>query len=83
MAKRESLGQRIKRLRQAAGLTQEQLAVQSGVPVSSVRNWEQDHREPGLGPLYKVAKVLNVSMEELARCVVESDSPRKPHHRPK
>jgi transcriptional regulator with XRE-family HTH domain len=80
MANRETLGQRLQRLRLAAGLTQEQLAEGSGVPVWSLRNWEHDHRLPGLAPVYKLAKALGITMEELAVCAVEQES-RAPRRR--
>jgi transcriptional regulator with XRE-family HTH domain len=68
----ETLGQRLQRLRLAAGLTQEGLAQRAGVPVWSLRNWEHDHRLPGLVPVYKLAKALGVPMEQLAVCAVEA-----------
>ena len=77
MAIRETLGQKLQRLRLAAGLTQEGLAKRSKLPVWSLRNWEHDHRLPGLVPVYKLAKALGVQMEELAICAVEADSRRR------
>jgi transcriptional regulator with XRE-family HTH domain len=73
----ETLGQRLQRLRLAAGLTQEELAEKAGVPVWSLRNWEHDHRLPGLVPVYKLTQALGVRMEELAVCAVEQDGPDK------
>jgi transcriptional regulator with XRE-family HTH domain len=70
----ETLGQRLQRLRLAVGLTQEQLAEKSGLPVWSLRNWEHDHRLPGLVPVYRLSKALGVPMEELAICAVEQES---------
>lgn len=70
MAK-ETLGQRLQRLRQEAGLTQEQLAAKAGLSVHNVRNWEHDHRVPGLAAVYHLARSLGVAMEELAECVVK------------
>ncbi|MCI0465142.1 MAG: helix-turn-helix domain-containing protein [Gemmataceae bacterium] len=75
--KSETLGQRLQRLRLAAGLTQEQLAEKSGVPVWSLRNWEHDHRLPGLVPVYRLAKALGILMEELAVCAVEQQRKTK------
>ena len=68
MNEEDTLGQRLQRLRRAAGLTQEQLAERAELPVWSLRNWEHDHRLPGLIAVYKLAKTLGVSMEELAEC---------------
>jgi transcriptional regulator with XRE-family HTH domain len=81
MAEGETLGERLQRLRLAAGLTQEQLARRCGVPVSSLRNWEHDHRLPGLVPVYTLAKALGVMMEQLAVCAVEAEQPRRARRR--
>ena len=64
---RETLGERVARLRWAAGLTQEQLAA-AGESVSSLRNWEGDHRTPGLWAALQLARVLGVALEVLAEC---------------
>lgn len=74
MVTSETLGQRLRRLRQAASLTQEELALKAKVPVWSLRNWEHDHRLPSLVAAYKLAKALGVQMEELASCAAESKS---------
>lgn len=84
MAGSETLGQRLQRLRLAAGLTQEELAQKAEVPVWSLRNWEHDHRLPGLVPVYKLARALGVRMEELAVCAVKQErrdkaKPRRRH----
>lgn len=73
MAPGETLGQRLQRLRLAAGLTQEELASKAGVPVWSLRNWEHNHRLPGLVPTYRLARALAVPMEELAVCALATD----------
>jgi transcriptional regulator with XRE-family HTH domain len=90
MGKTESLGQRLQRLRLAAGLTQEGLAARAGLPVGSMRNWEHDHRRPGVAAVYRLARALGVPMEELAVCVVghsgrgkTSGSRRSPPKRPR
>jgi transcriptional regulator with XRE-family HTH domain len=63
MASKETLGTRIQSFRLAAGLTQEQLAARSELPVSSLRNWERDHRAPGVVALYRLAQALGLPME--------------------
>src|SRR5262245_45560946 len=68
----ETLGQILQRLRQAAGLTQEQLAAKAGLSVHNIRNWEHDHREPGLGAVYKLSRALGVPMEEFGEPAAES-----------
>jgi transcriptional regulator with XRE-family HTH domain len=70
MAK-ETLGERLQRLRQEAGLTQEQLAANASLSIHNIRNWEHDHRVPGLAAVYHLSRALGVPMEELAVCVVK------------
>lgn len=63
------MGKRLKRLRDEAGLSQEQLAQRAGVPVGSLRNYEQDRRVPRLDAAARLAKVLAVSLDTLAECL--------------
>jgi transcriptional regulator with XRE-family HTH domain len=81
MATSETLGRCLQRLRRAASLTQEELAHKAQVPVWSLRNWEHDHRLPGLVATYKVAKALGVLMEELASCAAQSIAVQRRKHR--
>jgi transcriptional regulator with XRE-family HTH domain len=41
-----TFGERLRELREKANMTQEQLAHASGVPLPSLRNYEQLHRDP-------------------------------------
>jgi transcriptional regulator with XRE-family HTH domain len=68
MAKKpgETMGKRLKRLREAAGLSQSQLAAAAGVPLGTLRNWEYDRREPLLGAAARLASALGVTLDELA-----------------
>jgi transcriptional regulator with XRE-family HTH domain len=61
-----AMGQQLKRLRAAAGLSQSQLARVAGVPVGTLKNWEQGRREPLLGAAARVARALKVSLDALA-----------------
>lgn len=65
---KETLGQRLQRMRRAAKLTQEQLAEQSGQSFGNLKNWERDYRTPGLWAALQLARVLGVPLEELAEC---------------
>lgn len=76
MNKTETLGQRLQRLRAAAGLTQSQLAERAEVAVSSLRNWEIDYREPGFRAVSRLAKALGVTAEVLADTVPVGESGR-------
>jgi transcriptional regulator with XRE-family HTH domain len=70
--KSETLGQKIQRLRTAAGYSQSQFAAASKVPIGTLRNWEQDRRIPALDAATRLARVLGVSLDELAVEPVES-----------
>jgi transcriptional regulator with XRE-family HTH domain len=60
------MGQHLKKLRAAAGLSQSQLARAAGVPVGTLKNWEQGRREPLLGAACKLADALGVGLDDLA-----------------
>ena len=73
-----SIGQRIRRCRQAAGFTQKQLAEAVGLTESAIRNYELDIRTPKEAQIAAIAKTLGVapaSLEDLgvasARDVLE------------
>jgi transcriptional regulator with XRE-family HTH domain len=55
-----AFGERLRELRQKAGLTQEQLAAQSGLSVWNIRNYEQSHREPYWSVVPRLAAALGV-----------------------
>ncbi|MBS2032494.1 MAG: helix-turn-helix transcriptional regulator [Deltaproteobacteria bacterium] len=59
------LGHNIKQLRDARGLTQQQMAKASGLPRATWTNLESGAANPTLGVLHKVALALQVSIEEL------------------
>lgn len=65
----ESMGARLKRLRKDAHLSQEQLADATGLPVGSIRNYEQGRRVPRLDAAARLAKALSVSLDTLAGSV--------------
>ena len=57
---------RLKRLREAVGLTQQDLAEQAEVSLSAVRQWERGDRTPNLEVACRLADALDVSLDELA-----------------
>jgi transcriptional regulator with XRE-family HTH domain len=68
----------LRRLRGEAGLTQDQLAEKSKVPIHSIRSLEQGQRIPGLVVAARLAKGLGVSLDALADCdEVKDDKPPK------
>ena len=60
-------GQKIKRLRLAAGYTQQDVADAVGVTVRTIISWEQGVRVPGGDKIAKLAKALRVSADELLK----------------
>jgi putative transcriptional regulator len=68
MGKKETLGQRLQRLRQSAKLTQTELAEKSGQSFGNLKNWERDYRTPGLWAALQLARALGVPLEALAEC---------------
>ncbi len=65
MSANETLGEKIKRARKAAGLTQKQLGDIVGVTRPAVGQWESDITSPGLSTLEVIAKALGISAQEL------------------
>ena len=55
----------LKRLREAAGLSQVQLALRLGVSQGTVANWERGFRVPQTGSLIKIANVLGCGVDAL------------------
>jgi transcriptional regulator with XRE-family HTH domain len=63
-----TFAERLHELREKAGLSQSELAKASGVPVWTVRGYEQGRREPLWNVLFKLAKALGVTCEAFADC---------------
>ena len=59
------LGQNIRKQRELAGLTQEQLADKLGYDRSTVAKWENGSKEPLAITVKNIADVLNVGIEIL------------------
>jgi transcriptional regulator with XRE-family HTH domain len=58
-----TFGERLKHFREAAGLSQPGLADLSGVPVGTIRDYEQERREPLLSTAEKLALALKQPLE--------------------
>jgi transcriptional regulator with XRE-family HTH domain len=63
------LGRRIKTLRKALGLTQEDLAFEVGMNRSYMGFIERGERNPSLAMLKKIAKALKISLSVLFQSV--------------
>ena len=74
----ENVGLIIKRLRQDASLTQEELAKRVGVSKQTINNYEHNRREPDLKMLYDLAAVFNVSVETFVSKAQSEPGPAGP-----
>ena len=61
-----SLGERIRKVREDLGLSQQQFADQLGVDRKTVGNWEADRNQPRYRDLMMISSVGNVSLQWLA-----------------
>ena len=59
------LNERIIQLRKDKGLTQEELASYMNIDTQLIVDWEKGELEPNASDLINLAKVLNVSLDEL------------------
>ena len=55
----------LKETRKQANLTQKQVSLHLGVVESCYANWEQGRTEPNIDMLRKLAKLFNVTIDEL------------------
>lgn len=62
-----SIGQKIKQLREAKGWSINQLGLYAGVTPSTIARMEKGESEPPISTLLRIAKALNVSLEELLK----------------
>lgn len=62
-------GEKLKELRGVAGISQVALADKSGVPVGTIRDYEQAKRTPLLSTAVKLARGLGESVAVFADCV--------------
>ena len=62
---RETVGQKICRVRQQKGMTQAELAEKCGRNLQQISDWENGRRNPKTSSLVTIAKALGVSIEKL------------------
>lgn len=60
----ETVGQRIKRLREERGVSMSALAWRAGISLPRLSNYESGKREPNLQGLSAIADALEVSLDE-------------------
>lgn len=60
-----SIGANIKKIREKNNLTQKELAKIVGVTDKAVSLWEQDRRDPRMGPMQKMSDYFGIKLSEL------------------
>src|SRR4051794_19771629 len=71
-----TFGEKLRQLREQAGMTQQALADASGLPLPSIRGYEQGQREPLWSVIFKLTRAMGVSCEAFAEC--DLDGPTTP-----
>ena len=61
-----TIGERIKNLRQAEGMTQEELAQKIGLKKQNISRYDNSPCEPNIRTAKKIADALGVTIEEMA-----------------
>lgn len=70
----ESFGIVLRELREAAGLTQEQLGFESELRRTFISLLELGQQQPSLTTVFKLASALGISASEMVRLVEEDQS---------
>ena len=73
-----TLGKRIKQLRMQKAISQEKLAEELNVSRSAIAKWETDGGIPQLNNLLQLAKVFDVSLDELAGDMQKQKKEKEP-----
>jgi transcriptional regulator with XRE-family HTH domain len=85
MVERSGFAERLRALRGDAGLSQAGLAERAGVPVATVRQFEQGRREPTYATLLKLARGLGLSLaafDQPAATDCPAPAPRRGRRKP-
>lgn len=70
-----TIGKRIRELRKASGLSQEQLAKQLDVTRQTISNWEANIAQPNLEKIIMISDLFQVSLDQL----VKGEMPKSSH----
>jgi transcriptional regulator with XRE-family HTH domain len=77
MASAKWFAGRLRELREAAGLTQEQLGERVGVKREAVARWEAGKREPGWSNVLALAEALGVDCTAFTQAPARQTTPGK------
>jgi transcriptional regulator with XRE-family HTH domain len=70
-----TMGERIKALREAAGLNEKQLAVQSEIPYRAIKKIERGMQTPRLKEILKLSRIFNVTTDYLFGAIESDPAP--------
>ena len=60
-----TLGQKLAGYRKLSGMTQQQLGDRLSISAQAISKWEKDLSEPALATMRKLARIYNVTVDEL------------------
>src|SRR5262249_55552379 len=80
---RMGFGVQLRSAREAAGLSQRELADKSGIALDSIQNWEQGRTNPRLPALSVLAAALGVSLDTLIVGDGSKDKGKRSRGRPR
>jgi transcriptional regulator with XRE-family HTH domain len=81
--KKTAFGGALRAAREAAGLTQAQLAERAGLHLSAITRFEQGWREPSLSTAAALAKALGIKVDDLLKPPGRKAPEKRPRGRPK
>jgi transcriptional regulator with XRE-family HTH domain len=76
-----TFAERLRELREKAGLTQAQLAEAADLPLGSIRNYEQGQREPYWRVVFRLADALGADCRAFAGCTGAAPAPPRARRR--
>jgi transcriptional regulator with XRE-family HTH domain len=71
-----TFAEKLRQLREAKGLSQSGLSAASGIPLGTIRDYEQGRRDPLLSNAQKLAKALGASLDAFPPSGVGETAPR-------
>lgn len=75
----KTFGQKIKFARQAAGLTQEELAEQVGITTRYIMAIENENKQPSMKVLIKIIRALKISADKIFFPEIQHTNTKKEH----
>jgi transcriptional regulator with XRE-family HTH domain len=78
-----TFAEKLRHLRDAAGLSEAKLAEASGLTFASVHGYGLGRRTPSFPAVVKIARALNVTCEEFSDCEDMDGDERKPAPKPR